>query len=367
MSLVELKSNHRERITMSTLLRVLREKWTTNTLPSISLKGKTILVTGTNAGIGFETAKKLAILGPKKLIITTRSISKGESTLRDITKHVAETTGVQRTEIVPLTLDLGTLHDVEAFVKNVQTNTDRLDGAILNAAVQCPTHHVGVDGYEDTIQVNAISTTYLAVLLLPLLTSTAKTTNTQTHLTFVSSRAATRVSTTDIGPCSSSTSPMKLMSQPENFPPGGLGGQARYGQSKLLLEYAMRHLVNVPSLRYQDVKPNVIINSVCPGVTKSELNRNFNSWIQQFFINWMFYPLVGKSTEQGANCYILAYGQGNESHGKLSAAGTSYEEEWDAIKSDVGKDFGDKVWAEMVQIMSSRPGTSATDILGPNA
>jgi len=333
----------------------------------MSLKGKTILITGTNAGIGFETAKKLATLGPKKLIITTRSISKGENTLRDITKHMAETTNDQQTEIVPLTLDMATLHDVEGFVKNLQTNTDRLDGAILNAGMQRPTQHVGVDGYEDMIQVNAISTTYLAVLLLPLLTSTANTTNTQTHLTFVSSRAGTRVSTTEISPYSSSTSPLKLMSQPENFPPGGLGGQARYGQSKLLLEYAMRHLVNVPSLRNKDVKPNVIINSVCPGVTKSELGRNFDSWVQQFFINWIFYPLVGKSAEQGANCYLLAYAQGDESHGKLSAAGDSYVEEWDAIRSDAGRDFGDKVWAEMVQIMSSRPGTGARDILSPNA
>ncbi|KAJ9651156.1 hypothetical protein H2198_009557 [Neophaeococcomyces mojaviensis] len=350
---------------MSTLLRVLREKWTTMPTPKMSLEGKTILITGTNTGLGFETAKKLAALGPKKLIITTRSLSKGEQTLKEIAKYMAGSAATtQQTEIVPLTLDMGTLDAVESFVKTLETTNDRLDGAILNAGVNSSVYHVGPDGYEDTIQVNAISTTHLAVLLLPLLTSTAKATNTQTHLTFISSRTATRVSTAEIAPYSSSSSPLKFMSQPDNFPPGMMGGQARYGQSKLLLEYAMRHLVQLPSLRDKNGKPHVIINSVCPGLTKSDLARNYDSWMLQLFVNYVFFPLLAKSTEQGANCYLLAFSKGEESYGQLSAAGETYTEEWDAIKSETGKEFGDKMWAELTQIMRSRVESSAQEVLG---
>ena len=46
------------------------------------LTGKTVVVTGANMGLGFEAAKHLARMNPKKLIIAVRSQEKGEETAK---------------------------------------------------------------------------------------------------------------------------------------------------------------------------------------------------------------------------------------------------------------------------------------------
>jgi FlaA1/EpsC-like NDP-sugar epimerase len=46
------------------------------------LTGKTVVVTGANIGLGFEAAKHLARMNPKKLIIAVRSKEKGEETVK---------------------------------------------------------------------------------------------------------------------------------------------------------------------------------------------------------------------------------------------------------------------------------------------
>jgi len=57
------------------------------TVPPVAkadLKGKTVVVTGANIGIGFETAKHFARMSPAKLIIACRSKSKGEEALKSM-------------------------------------------------------------------------------------------------------------------------------------------------------------------------------------------------------------------------------------------------------------------------------------------
>ena len=42
------------------------------------LEGKSVMVTGANTGIGLETAKHFARMGPARLIITCRTEQKGQ-------------------------------------------------------------------------------------------------------------------------------------------------------------------------------------------------------------------------------------------------------------------------------------------------
>ena len=45
------------------------------------LAGKTVVVTGANTGLGFETAKHFARMNPAKLILACRSQQRGEAAL----------------------------------------------------------------------------------------------------------------------------------------------------------------------------------------------------------------------------------------------------------------------------------------------
>lgn len=61
-----------------TLWKFLKNQW--STVPPVlveDLTGKTILVTGANTGLGYETAKYFAKMTPGKLIIACRNKAKG--------------------------------------------------------------------------------------------------------------------------------------------------------------------------------------------------------------------------------------------------------------------------------------------------
>ena len=329
---------------------MVAEKWSPPAAVKDSFEGQVVLVTGANTGLGLQAAKKLAALGPDKLIITTRSQAKGEATKSQIKQWLDTTKSTQRTEITPMVLDMSSSAGVKTFAEQLNTGTKKLDAAILNAGISQPNYRTSAEGFEETIQVNTVSTVFLATLLLPLLTSTAISTNTQPRLTIISSRTSlmgsafpTSASVLD------STTPLKAMSQQENFPAGAVGGQAQYARSKLMLEYAMRRMVQLPITRSAQNTPLVIINSVCPGVTKTDLARGYEGW---FFavLKRIFFVLFSKSAEAGANSYLQAVIQGEGSMGQMWAGGHIVEE-WSFLKSEKGRKLGDNVWEEMKVLM----------------
>lgn len=333
-----------------TLLSMLAEKWNPPAEVKESFEGQVVLVTGANTGLGLEAAKKVAALGADKLIITTRSQSKGESSKLQIKQSLTATNCIQRTEIVPLVLDLSSPEGVKAFVEELNTTTKKLDAAILNAGMNQPQYRTSPEGFEEMIQVNTVSTVFLASSLLPLLLSTGQTNNTQTHLTFVSSRnAAMSLSFPTSTAVMTSATPLKTISQQAHFPAGVFGGQIQYGRSKLMLEYAMRHMVRLPAVRDKDDRPLIIINSVCPGITKTEIGRNYKHWFFKMLAKVMF-AVLAQSAEAASNSYLQALTQADGSEGQMWAAGQIVEE-WDALKSDQGRKLGDNVWQEMKILM----------------
>lgn len=328
------------------LTRMLAEKWSQPAEVKESFEGQVVLVTGANTGLGLEAAKKLAALGPDKLIVTTRSQAKGEATKSQIKQWLVTTKATQRTDILPLVLDMSSSAGVKAFAEQLVNSTKKLDAAILNAGINQPQYRTSPEGFEETLQVNTVSTIFLAMLLLPLLTSTAKSTNTQTHLTIVSSRTALMNSafpTSDS--VLNSTAPLKTMSQQEQFPAGVGGGPAQYARSKLMLEYAMRRMAQLPTIRSTQNTPFVIINSVCPGMTKTDLARSYESWFLRV-LKQIFFMVFAKSAEAGATSYLQALTQVEGTTGQMWA-GENIVDEWPFLKSDQGRKLGDAVWEEM--------------------
>ena len=68
----------------SNFLEFIRTQWTT--LPDyetlkVDLSGKTVIVLGSNIGLGFEAAKHFARMNPERLILAVRSEEKGKAAL----------------------------------------------------------------------------------------------------------------------------------------------------------------------------------------------------------------------------------------------------------------------------------------------
>jgi retinol dehydrogenase-12 len=58
-------------------------------LVTSDLKGKTVVVVGANAGLGFEASKHFATMNPGRLILACRSQSKGQTALESSSRCLA--------------------------------------------------------------------------------------------------------------------------------------------------------------------------------------------------------------------------------------------------------------------------------------
>lgn len=126
------------------------------------ITGKVVIVTGGNAGIGYETAKNMAERGAK-VIMACRSEQRG-TTAKD--RIVAET-GNQ--DVHYRCLDLASFKSVRAFASEILKTEKRLDILINNAGMYDADNVITEDGLVLGMQVNHFGPFLLTCLLLPLL------------------------------------------------------------------------------------------------------------------------------------------------------------------------------------------------------
>ncbi|CAG9785741.1 unnamed protein product [Diatraea saccharalis] len=134
-------------------------------LHGVDLSGKYAFITGSNAGIGYETAKSLARHGCK-ILFANRNM---ESTQQAI-KNIVRETNADEENLKAIHLDLASLQSVKKCALAVKTLfSDHLDMVILNAGIFGLPYTLTEDKLEATFQVNHLSHMYLALLLEPLL------------------------------------------------------------------------------------------------------------------------------------------------------------------------------------------------------
>ncbi|KAJ1519882.1 hypothetical protein ONE63_004122 [Megalurothrips usitatus] len=124
------------------------------------LSGKVAIVTGANTGIGFETARSLALHGCT-VIFACRDASKAEEAMAQVRSERSNL----NCEFIPL--DLQSLQSVKDFVTTFQQRFSKLDMLILNAGVFSVPFSLTGDGFESAFQVNHLSQFYLTLLLKP--------------------------------------------------------------------------------------------------------------------------------------------------------------------------------------------------------
>ncbi len=129
------------------------------------MTGKVALVTGANAGLGFETALALYQRGTK-VIVACRSEEKGLDAIERI-----KATGDGGT-LVYGHLDLSSLNSVNEFTAKIIADEPRLDLLINNAGVMIPPASKSMDGFEIQMGVNFVGHFALTGHLFGLLEAT---------------------------------------------------------------------------------------------------------------------------------------------------------------------------------------------------
>jgi NAD(P)-dependent dehydrogenase (short-subunit alcohol dehydrogenase family) len=148
--------------------------------PTTDYTGKTVLITGSNVGLGKEAAHHFTHLNASTVILAVRSLEKGEAARKDI-----EATTGRKDAVRVMHLDMSSYASVLDFASKAK-ELERIDIAILNAGVNRGVWEI-FEQDESTITVNVVSTFLLAFALLPKLKETAAKFNTRPTLTVVSS------------------------------------------------------------------------------------------------------------------------------------------------------------------------------------
>lgn len=316
-----------------------------------SFAGKTVIITGGTGGLGLEAAKKIAALGAEKLIITARDMVKGQTAKDQIERHASKSVqrgSGARADVEVFDLDMSSYASVRLFAERINANFQQLDAVILNAGQINCVWGKSVEGWEQTLQVNTISTTLLALLLLPKLVENpaAGSTNSSDlpHLAFISSGLVRTIKPTLVRKYSDCPNALQTINAETSWP----GGNPQYSLTKLLLEYSLRHMAQLPSVVTPSGRVNVVINSVAPGICKTDLGRQFTekSTFVRILIT-IFFFLVGRTAEMGSRTYLTALTRGPESQGRMWKDDRYYDG-GEMVESEEGAEFGEKVWAEVV-------------------
>jgi NAD(P)-dependent dehydrogenase (short-subunit alcohol dehydrogenase family) len=127
------------------------------------MRGKTVVVTGGNSGIGFETAAALAQMGAR-VLVTARNADKGRAAVGRITER-AEAAGADGSSQL-VVFDLADLSSVRHGAEEILDQTNRLDVLVNNAGLVLSERRETVDGLEATFTTNHLGPFLLTNLLL---------------------------------------------------------------------------------------------------------------------------------------------------------------------------------------------------------
>ena len=135
------------------------------------LDGKVFIVTGSNTGLGFETAKHIVAMGGT-VILACRSPEKGKAAKDLILSSIKCSPTFKKKKVFALKLDLCGFDSVRKFVKEFKALGLPLHGLINNAGVMNRDRALTQDGFEMVFTANHLSHFLLTNLLLPELEKT---------------------------------------------------------------------------------------------------------------------------------------------------------------------------------------------------
>jgi NAD(P)-dependent dehydrogenase (short-subunit alcohol dehydrogenase family) len=129
------------------------------------MKGKTVLITGADGGIGREITRALAKQGAALVMACIDA-----NDARPVCEEIKAGSGNDSIEIMQV--DLASLPSIRKFARDFSERYQQLHVLINNAGVFCAKRQETADGFEQTIGINYLGPFLLTHLLLPVLRNT---------------------------------------------------------------------------------------------------------------------------------------------------------------------------------------------------
>ncbi|XP_006269619.3 retinol dehydrogenase 14 [Alligator mississippiensis] len=240
------------------------------------MRGKTVIITGANSGLGRATAAEL-LRRRARVIMGCRDRARAESAARDIRAELGPCAAgsAHDGDLLVRELDLASLRSVRRFCHRVLQEEPRLDVLINNAGIfQCP-YMKTEDGFEMQFGVNHLGHFLLTNLLLGLLKSSAPS-----RVVVVSS---------------------KLYKYGEiNF--DDLNSEMNYNKSFCYSRSKLANILFTKELARRLEGTGVTVNALHPGICRTNLGRHVNVPLLAkpllSFVSWAFFktPLEGAQT-----------------------------------------------------------------------
>lgn len=172
--------------------------------PTQKFTNQTIIVTGSNTGMGLEAARHFLRLDAGLVILAVRDRAKGaaarDALLFSSSSSSSFSSPLQKERVQVWDLDLASYTSVLRFAERANRDLERVDVLVSNAAMyvlsgefrraagQGNAESDGEDGEDEmTVRVNVVCTMMLAVLLLPKLRATSVQYDKETVCTFTGS------------------------------------------------------------------------------------------------------------------------------------------------------------------------------------
>lgn len=137
--------------------------WTTSDIPDLA--GKTAVVTGGNAGLGYETVKALASHGAN-VVMASRNADKARFARQSI---LADSPDVS---VSVVSLDLASIGSIESAVQAIASDHDTIDILVNNAGLMALPQQTTDEGFEMQFGVNHLGHWVLTAGLLPTIVGT---------------------------------------------------------------------------------------------------------------------------------------------------------------------------------------------------
>ncbi|EFA86381.1 hypothetical protein PPL_00173 [Heterostelium album PN500] len=311
----------------------------------VDLKGKVIIVTGSNIGIGFATVQHLLKMNPDRIVMACRNMEKAKEAISKLQND----NGVA---IEAWQLDISSFESIKSFVKRYQDSSLPLHILINNAGLggNMP-FSLTKDGHETMYATNHLGTTLLTLLLLPVIRKTALENNVYPRIINLASEVHlwTNFSVKD------KPNIIKAMDDPNL-----IVGFDRYSISKLMNVMFTKSLAKHLQDSNQAEDKKISVYSINPGMVTSDLGlKDDKSWLSKLAfktLNTVLSYIIARTPEEGSKTTILAatsvdYGVESGIENGIYFSSCKPAKVNSLLDGEEGQALLERLWKETLQVL----------------